>query len=477
MLEISYDNITAQMSGDKAAESFVRSLLSYQKDGYWFSRAYREGRWDGIVRLVNYHGVFAAGLLPYVCERLRDKGYEYSLIDRRPPLPPPAFHVEFPQDALMPHQAAAVQAAVSHERGIISHPTAAGKTRTAAAIIAAFGQRALLLTHRKDIMQQLFDTAREFLGDRVGVVGAGLWEPREVTVASFQALAWHLRHRQRDAESLLKSVGTVVVDEAHHLPAKTFQLVMRQTTLARYRIGLSATPFKTGHDKDAFFHVQSWLGPVIHEMSFAEGVDIGRLVPATVIVVRPTWPHDDSIDDLPWPEQYAEGIVDNEARNSAIIELVRLFQDSLPVLVLVDRIEHGERLAKALDAPFLRGETQLQRRKKVWDGLRQGKVRVVVATKIADEGVDIPGIGVLVLAGGGKARHLLIQRIGRGMRASLGKEGVLVFDFLDQGRHLNRHANERLYLYAKTPAYTYAIMTLEEVRDLCQSSSSLTAAR
>jgi superfamily II DNA or RNA helicase len=67
------------------------------------------------------------------------------------------------------------------------------------------------------------------------------------------------------------------------------------------------------------------------------------------------------------------------------------------------------------------------------------------------------------MAGGGKAPHLTVQRVGRGMRLSEGKERLFVFDFLDEGKYLKNHAGQRERTYNDQPAYTVATVNFEEV--------------
>ena len=463
MITIHYDNIWARVTGDEDEVALCRHILSYQKDGYWFTRAYREGRWGGWVRLISNKGWFAAGLVPVLSNALMSRGIQYRLEDLRPDVPQPSLSLRFVGGDLLPHQREAIAAVKEKERGVISHPTAAGKSWTAAGIIAELGHPALLLVHRKDLLMQMHKTLSEHIeGTEIGFIGSGVWEPRAVTVASFQTLYRALLHRRQEAIPLLQRAVVVIIDEAHHLPAKTFSGVMKWTKNARYRIGMSATPYKEG-DPDAYYQVVSWTGPTIHEVGFDEGVEAERLVPATIVMIRPTWTSPTELQSLPWPRQYEQGIVWNIGRNNAIIRLAQTFREVANVLIIVERIEHGKYLAKEIGCPFVRGETQLTQRKEYWEKLRRGEINCLIATKIADEGVDIPGIGVLILAGGGKARHLLVQRVGRGMRRTTDKEQVIVFDFFDEGKNLSRHSQNRWELYNSKPAYTAAEMTLEEV--------------
>jgi len=132
-------------------------------------------------------------------------------------------------------------------------------------------------------------------------------------------------------------------------------------------------------------------------------------------------------------------------------------------LILVERLEHGETLAAGLGVKFLSGSTPGYERNLAWQTMRDGGADCLVASVIADEGLDIPNIKWLILAGGGRAAHRQIQRIGRGLRRIEGKDRLRVFDFDDRGFYLGRHARARRRTYDKEPAYNVSEVTPEEL--------------
>jgi superfamily II DNA or RNA helicase len=85
----------------------------------------------------------------------------------------------------------------------------------------------------------------------------------------------------------------------------------------------------------------------------------------------------------------------------------------------------------------------------------------VIGSTILDVGVDVPGIGVLVLGGGGKAEVAIRQRIGRGLR---GKKPPMpnfafVVDFEDgHNKHLVKHAKQRRAIVEQTPGFVEGIL-------------------
>ena len=222
----------------------------------------------------------------------------------------------------------------------------------------------------------------------------------------------------------------------------------------------SATPFRSG-DKGTYLNVVGWTGPVVSHLPSEKGIAAGRLVPADVFIVSPV-PGRLPLD-MDYQTAYTTGITAHVGRNDTIIRLAQALRKTGPTLILVERIEHGQRLARELDVPFMSGSTSGSERVDKWEDMRQGRLDCVVASVIADEGLDIPNIENLILAGGGRAPHRQIQRIGRGMRKVAGKDRLTVIDFADRGYYLGRQANSRRRAYQKEKAYTLAEVRPEEI--------------
>lgn len=112
---------------------------------------------------------------------------------------------------------------------------------------------------------------------------------------------------------------------------------------------------------------------------------------------------------------------------------------------------------------YLHGSDPGDYRQQVLDAVRRGEVQVLIGTRILDEGIDLPNVRFLILAGGGKAGHVVIQKVGRGMRAAEGKDRLTVFDFMDEGRYLGVHSIARRKTYLGQQVYTLVESTLEDL--------------
>lgn len=443
----------------------ARDMLSYRKKGYTFTQAYRNGHWDGYIRLLAPNGRFAAGLVPWLVEQFNKEGLPIEVKDERPPrLGLSGGFLDYVNKAsLRPYQEQAIQVALKEERGGIQHPTGAGKTVVMCELTRRIWYRALILVHRKDLLTQTIKVFREQLGtNKIGIIGDGKWHPEEITVATFQTLYRRLIDYPKDVIPWLATIGQVHVDEAHHLPAETYGKVMGFLPNARFRFGYSATMFKDEKDKETMFKVMSWTGPIIHSEKSEDLIENEKLVPATIFMINMS-KHGLIFDN--YQQAISIGIVDNYERNTKIIHLARKLEESNtgPVLILVERVLQGDYLAQVLQCPFLDGETSGFERQKVWEGFMKEQVNIVVASKIADEGLNLPNLQYLILAGGGKAGHVSVQRVGRGMRLSSKKERLYVFDFMDTGKYIGSHAKKRLKTYHEQAAYQVDQVEFEEL--------------
>lgn len=130
--------------------------------------------------------------------------------------------------------------------------------------------------------------------------------------------------------------------------------------------------------------------------------------------------------------------------NVAIAEL-----DRGSVLIIVSRIEHGLLLQEMIpDSIFVNGSSPVPVRQDVLHRLGRGDRLCCIATQIFDEGVDVPALDTLILAGGGKSQLKLLQRVGRGLRKKEGRNIVHIHDFLDgSNKYLLEHTEERVGVY------------------------------
>lgn len=460
---IKIDNVWATVEG-VAERTTIGGMLRYRSKGYRFTEAYRRGRWDGWRTMLDRYHRFPAGLVPFVTQRLSAAGHSVAIEDTRvrpPPHPAIAPASLSAGLTLLPHQVQAVNVAYEAGRGVIHHPVGSGKTKILVELVRRCAVPALILTHRKDLLYQLYGEFTKSLNipGLIGVIGDGSWHENWIVIGTFQTINATLKNYPAQAKAFLESRQAVLVDEIQHLRAPTYESVMKAAKNAFYRYGCSATPHREG-EPETRFKVEGWTGPVVSHEEFIEE----RQVPADVFVVH----YDAPETDLPWPEDYEVGVCGNSGRNNLTAELVSLAPK--PVLVLIERIDHGRKLAAMLgnwyqNVVFIYGEDKAKVREQALEAFRNNHVDVLVSSVILDEGVDLPNIRTLILAGGGRAPHRIIQRVGRGQRRTQVKQRLLVFDFWDRGKYTLRHSKQRLKTYKGQAAYDTFQIGKDDVLD------------
>ncbi len=148
------------------------------------------------------------------------------------------------------------------------------------------------------------------------------------------------------------------------------------------------------------------------------------------------------------------GIASNKARNQAGVEAaLKHVLDGDKILILVNHTGHGEEITQMICergavGKMAHSKMGAKKRRAVLEEFRNGKIDCLVATSLADEGLDLPMVNVLVLISGGKSRGKAEQRTGRALRAFAGKSHATIYDFADTCHWLmEKHSQARQKLY------------------------------
>jgi superfamily II DNA or RNA helicase len=219
----------------------------------------------------------------------------------------------------------------------------------------------------------------------------------------------------------------IVVHNCHHTPANSFQYVVSSLPAA-HLLGLSATPDR-----------EDGLGPMLTALLGPRVVVPVRVLQARGIVLMPDvlmvpTPFR-GVDGANWA-QLEKARAHDPARNRLLLDWVaQAWRGRRRTLVLVERTTHADRLRRALvaagiPARAIIGDTPGPARDQAFAATAAGHC-VGIATKLANEGIDIPAIDVLVLGAASRARTRTIQQVGRVMRTAPGKRGAWVVDLAD----------------------------------------------
>lgn len=340
--------------------------------------------------------------------------------------------------ALKDHQTEALQnlSAMREERKSIAmlyEATGTGKTVTAVSDAKAFGERTLFLAHTKELVYQAYEQFKKLWPEVK--IGRFVEEYREtdafVLCATIQSIERNLDEFEQD------SFGYLVIDECHHGTADTYKKILSYFQ-SKFTLGLTATPERTdGEDLLDIFQ------NVAHKLDIQTAVEMGTLVPVRCVRVKTNIDLSDvRINGFKYNALDLESKIMIPDRNRLIVDTYLEYVKDKPTVVFCTSVKHAEELAglfqaKGIDAYSVSGSTKPVLRKKILRNYEEGKIPVLCACDLLNEGWDSPHTQVLFMARPTMSKTIYMQQLGRGMRLCKGKEFLMVFDFVDNANMFN----------------------------------------
>ena len=417
---ITIDNSFSQITGlDATKFNALRKLLSYDMDS---SAKFFSGNSFNTVRyLIDNKGNFPTGLLTTVEEHLLTTKIVYFFVDKRSK---PLKSLKTVKSTLAfkpyPAQELAVTKAIQAGRGTISMPTGTGKSLVIALLAQSLGLATLVVVPNLEIKKQLLESLNALLP------GA------DITVENIDSSALQMTKKKFDV---------LIIDEAHHVAAKTYQKLNKgQWAGIYYRFFMTATPFRNNDEETLLF--KAIAGDVLYRLTYKEAIAKGYIVPVEAYFIDIPKVKTDAFT---WQQVYSELVVNNEARNNAIaLLLLRLNKEGKSTLCLVKEIKHGTILSEMTNIPFANGQDEDTR----VDIARfnKGAIKALIGTSgILGEGVDTKPCEFVIIAGLGKAKSAFMQQVGRAVRTYPGKESAKVILIRDKSHKFTKnHFNEQV---------------------------------
>ncbi len=238
----------------------------------------------------------------------------------------------------------------------------------------------------------------------------------------------------------------LIIDEAHGAGCNSIQGIIDSAADDCLILGVTATPDRTD-DKE----IIKIIGPIFHTVSRADVMATGRIVSASVRWLDVPgsiaeevnkaaakeirgWMSDEQRNRIIYRHAKRIGIVENQARNQKAAEVARRAMDAgRSVLVLVAEKAQGNAIVAMIGKGAVMVHSGMKKREETIEKLRRGDILCAVATSLADCGMDVPIISVLVMACGGRAAGRTEQRVGRAARNNGDGLDKWVFDFVDSG--------------------------------------------
>ncbi|NVJ52834.1 MAG: DEAD/DEAH box helicase family protein [Campylobacteraceae bacterium] len=330
---------------------------------------------------------------------------------------------------LRPEQQEAIDKMLKKRFSICVAPPGFGKTLLGAKMFEQRACSTLIIVNKNMLLDQWRDRFVEYFDYKkaeIGFLGKSKNKLNgKIDVATMQSL--------KNSPEIINNYSFVIVDECHHIPAVTFEQIVKQF-FGKYILGLSATPKrKDGLDPILF----QQLGDISYEFKKKKTFNNKLEIITT--------------DFISEADNYAALINElcvDEKRNALIIEQIKLHQDR-KILILTDRIEHINALEKLLineemDYVSIHGSmSKKEQSEKI--KLVESKSLILATTSYFGEGIDFPHLNTIIFATPISYYGRLIQYLGRIGR---GNQECLAIDFLDnKNAMLNSAYKKRLEGY------------------------------
>lgn len=363
---------------------------------------------------------FSASLVQFC----KTEGIPFKIIDKREKRE----SVDFDSNInLLDHQEIALEKVREKDFGVIVSPPGSGKTVIGLEIIVEKRQPALIIVHRKQLFDQWIERIQDFLKipkKDIGQIGNQKMKiGKHITVAMIQSLS-----RINDYSQISKAFGTIIVDECHHIPAKSFREVIINFN-AFYLYGLTATPKRKNNDQKLIF---VYIGNILHQVN-----QIDYLVEKNIkteVNIKETElfaPFDYKIDNY---ETISRILIHDTQRNSLILRDIEENANRFKtILILTERKAHVDILNLYLKEKYetitIYGEDSESSRKSKIEQIKQGHFKIVISTgQFFGEGIDISNLECLFIVYPFAFEGKLIQYIGRIQRS---KKRPVIFDYRD----------------------------------------------
>lgn len=383
------------------------------------------------------------GFSPTLVQFCQQESIPFKIVDKRKKKELINFESEI---ELKAHQEMALQRTREKDFGVIVSPPGSGKTVIGLEIIAEKRQSALIIVHRKQLFDQWIQRIQDFLKiqkKEIGQIGNQKHKiGSSITVAMIQTLA-----RKETFDDLAEAFGTIIIDECHHIPAKSFREAIIRFN-AFYLYGLTATPKRKNNDEKLIF---VYIGNILHHVSQQEYLVEKNI--QTEINIRETnlfAPFDYKIDKY---ETISRILIHDTKRNSLIIEDIRQHADRFKtILILSERKAHVDILNLYLKDKYetitIHGDDAERSRNSKIEQIKQGHFKIVISTgQYFGEGIDISNLDCLFIVYPFAFEGKLIQYIGRIQRSD--KQPV-IFDYRDTRiDHFEKMFKQRMRYYKK----------------------------
>ena len=349
--------------------------------------------------------------------------------------------------------------------GTIVLPCGSGKTIVGMQIMDMLKTSTLIITTNISAVHQWIDELLDktnLTKDDIAEYTGENKDIKPVTVATYQVLTW-----RPDKEGPFphfsifheRPWGLIIYDEVHMLPAPVFRVVAELQAVRR--VGLTATLVR---EDGCEGYVFSLVGPKRYDVPWKELERDNWIASAECVEVRIDLPAYREIEYAVAGAREKHKIASQNPDKLAVVsELVKKYKDD-KILIIGQYLDQLDEIARLLKAPIITGKTPTAERDRIYAEFRQGKISVLVVSKVANFAIDLPDASMAIqVSGTFGSRQEEAQRLGRILRP---KERVSHFFTLITRNTVEEEFGSNRQKFLAEQGYSYRIVRYGEGEEL-----------
>lgn len=368
------------------------------------------------------------------------------------------------------YQRSAAQALVGNKGpgtgfGTIVLPCGAGKTIVGMTVMDLLKTSTLIITTNISAVHQWIQELKDksnLTDEQIAEYTGENKTLAPVTVATYQILTWR---PEKDGSYPHFSIftkrkwGLIIYDEVHMLPAPVFRVVAELQAVRR--VGLTATLVR---EDGCEGYVFSLVGPKRYDVPWKELEKAHWIAKAECIEVRLDLPESQEIEYAVASAREKHKLASvNEIKNIVTQKIIARYPDD-KILVIGQYLDQLNTIAKELNAPIITGKTPNVERDQIYKSFREGKIHVLVVSKVANFAIDLPDASIAIqISGTFGSRQEEAQRLGRILRP---KERTSRFFTLITRNTVEEDFGSNRQKFLAEQGYSYKILRYTQESDL-----------
>jgi DNA excision repair protein ERCC-3 len=295
--------------------------------------------------------------------------------------------------------------------------------------------------------------------DEIGEYSGSVKEIAPVTIATYQILTTKKQSEYTHLALLNDNDwGLIVYDEVHLLPAPIFK--MTADLQARRRLGLTATLVREdGKEGDVF----SLIGPKRFDAPWKEIEEQGYIAPAKCYEVRIDLPDDEHLEYAISNNEDKYRLAATSSSKIPVISKILTKHQGEPTLIIGQYLDQLHQVAESLDAELITGDTPVNTREKLFGEFREGRINVLVVSKVANFSIDLPEASLAIqISGSFGSRQEEAQRLGRLLRPKADGRSASFYTLIARDTVDQDFAQNRQRFLAEQ-GYAYEILDIQDL--------------